>query len=70
MELCLGVEVVCVFRGEEPQSVAETKQYKKQANKLTLAIDGEPLLDPSEGVRELLPTGFSSIAYMDAMKLL
>lgn len=68
--LCLGVEVVRVFRGEELQSVAETKQYKKQANKLILAIDGEPLLDPSEGVRELLPTGFSSIAYMDAMKLL
>lgn len=67
--LCLGVSGAGFHSFLKPQSVAETKQYKKQVNKLILAIDGGPLLDPIEGVRELLPTGFSSIIYMDAMKL-
>lgn len=60
---------MCFHSFLKPQPVVETKQYKKQANKLILAIDGGPLLDPSEEVRELLPTGFSSITYIDAMKL-
>lgn len=58
------------FQGRGAPICGRNKTIQKQANKLLLAIDREPLLDPSEGVRELVPTGFSSIAYMDAMKLL